>query len=247
MASAKQDRIASLVRRSLGPLAVLPLAAALSLAAAQPQAAGPESAVPAVAAALSEAERLVFQHEHLANSGGRRSLRYLYAQEAQGKRGVNDSAVLTLSTGVDGRCCDVHGDYLSGPLAVQLPDIQSARSNPVLLYFLEAEVRGLQRTTAGQAAHFRRRIRQALADSASVASTTVAWGGKAVPARIVQLAPFLDDPYSGRFLDQAGTRYAFVFADAVPGGVYQMRALVPGPAPGAAPLARRSLTLAEPQ
>jgi hypothetical protein len=247
MASAKQDRIASLVHRSLALLAAaFPLAAALSLSA-QPQAAGPEPTVPAAAAAPSEAERLVFQHEHLANIGGRRSLRYLYAQEAQGKPGVNDSAVLTLSTGVDGRCCDVHGDYLSGPLAVQLPDVRSARSNPVLLYFLEAEVRGLQRTTAGQAAHFRRRIRQALADSASVDSTTVAWGGKAVPAKIVQLAPFLDDPYKGRFVEHAGTRYAFVFSDAVPGGVYQMRALVPGPAPGAAPLARRSLTLAEPQ
>ncbi|MDB5944114.1 MAG: hypothetical protein JWQ13_3680, partial [Ramlibacter sp.] len=107
MANANQDRMARLVRWTLAPLA-----AALPLAAAQPQAASPGPAASAAATAPSEAERLVFLHEHLANSRGPRSLRYLYVEEAQGKPGVNDSAVLTLSAGVDGRCCDVHGDYL---------------------------------------------------------------------------------------------------------------------------------------
>ena len=128
------------------------LAAALPLALAQqPQ---PEAA----ASPPSEAERLVFQQDHLANARQPRSLRYEYVEEAQGKPRVTDQALITLSQGAAGACCDVHGEYLSGPLAVNLPDIPQARGNPVVLYFLEGEVRRLQRTTTGQAAHFRRRI-----------------------------------------------------------------------------------------
>jgi hypothetical protein len=41
------------------------------------------------------------------------------------------------------------------------------------------------------------------------------------------------------------TEYVFVLSDAVPGGVYEMSATLPGKAAGDAPLARRTLTLAE--
>jgi hypothetical protein len=128
---------------------------------------------------------------------------------------------------------------------VNLPDIPDAKANPVLLYFLEGEVRLLQRTTSGQAAHFRRRIRLALAEDATVSAGTVRWGGQDVPARTVRVAPFLADPFRARFQEQAATEYAIVLSDAVPGGVYQMRALLPGAGGGAAALARRTLTIEE--
>ncbi len=211
--------------------ALLLLAAILPLPALpQGQAAGAEPPAPAASAQPSEAERLVFTHDHLANSRRPGALRYGYVEEAEGKPRVTDRAVLTLSAPQGGTCCDVHGEYLSGPMAVNLPDIPQARGNPVLLYFLEGEVRRLQRTTTGQAAHFRRRIRQSLADTATVSDTTIPWGAQSVPARMVRVAPFVDDPFRGRFQDQAATEYVFVLSDAVPGGVYQMRATLPGKA-----------------
>jgi hypothetical protein len=219
------------------PLALAPTGAPAQAARPQAPAASPQEP--------SEAERLVFLHDHLANSRRPRSLRYTYAEEAAGKPRVTDRAVLTLRDAATGGCCDVHGEYLSGALAVNLPDIPQARGNPVLLYFLEGEVRRLQRTTSGQAAHFRRRIRQSLVDAATVSDTTASWRGQAVPARMVRVQPFLDDPFRARFADQATTEYVFVLSDAVPGGVYQARASVPAPAAGAAPLATRTLTLDE--
>jgi hypothetical protein len=212
------------------------LAAALPLAPALGQGTSP----------LSESERLVFVHEHLANVRRPGALHYVYVADADGKPRLNDRAVLTLSAGAGGRCCDVHGDYLSGPMAVRLPDIPDARSNPVLLYFLEGEVRLLQRTTAGQAAHFRRRIRQALADAGNVTATRIRWEGRDLDARTVRVAPFLDDPFRPRFQEQAATEYAFVLSDAVPGGVYEMSATLPARSAGGAPLARRTLTIAQP-
>ncbi|MEJ8838874.1 hypothetical protein [Ramlibacter sp. AN1133] len=215
-------------------LAAILLAVGALPAFAQPQAPSPPP---------SEAERLVFQQDHLANTRQPRTLRYAYVEEAEGKPRVTDRALITLSNGAAGRCCDVHGDYLSGAQAVNLPDIPEARGNPVVLYFLEGEVRRLQRTTTGQAAHFRRRIRQSFADAATVSETTITWAGKTAPARLVRIAPFLDDPFRARFQDQAATEYAIVLSDAVPGGVYQLRAMLPGDAAGAAPRASRTLTI----
>lgn len=216
------------------PALALLLAAALHCAGAGAQAAAP-----------SEAERLVFQHDHFSTSRTPRSLHYHYAEEASGQPPVSDRAVLTLGAAAAGGCCDVHGDYLSGPRAVNLPDIPDARSNPLLLYFLEGEVRRLQRTTGGQAAHFRRRIRLSLAEAATITDGTVPWGAQSVPARTVRIAPFLDDPQRNRFAQQAATEYAFVLSDAVPGGVYALAATLPAASAGAAPLARRTLTLEE--
>lgn len=187
----------------------------------------------------SEAEQLLFQRPHLANVREPRALRYRYREESAGQAAVDDGAELTLRRNAAGRCCDVHGEYLSGVMAVQLPDIPAATSNPVLLYFLEGEVRRLQRTTQGQAAHFRRRIRLSFADGAKVAETPIRWNGRTVPARTVRIAPYVEDPFRVRFPDQAATEYAFVLSDAVPGGIYQLGATLPGTA------TRRTLTLEE--
>lgn len=219
--------------------------ALLALAVAGTQAQTPPASAPAPSSQPSEAEQLVFMHEHLAAQRQPRVLRYAYVADAAGQPQVTDRAVLTLTNDAAGHCCQVHGDYLSGPMAVNLPDIPQARANPVLLYFLEGEVRLLQRSTSGQAAHFRRRIRQSLADNATVSDSTVPWGGRSVPARTVRITPFVDDPFRARFEDQATTEYSFVLADAVPGGVYAITATVPPKAGGAAPVARRSLTLEE--
>jgi hypothetical protein len=212
-------------------------AGAVLLAAALPLAAAQEP--PALAAAPSAAERLVFQQAHLAGIRGPRVLRYQYVEEADGQPRATDRAVLTLAPDGTGRCCDAQGDYLSGARAVKLPDIPAARSNPMLLYFLEGEVRRLQQTTKGQAAHFRRRIRLALADEATITEATIRWRAASVPARSVRIAPFAADPFRNRFADQAATEYVFVFSDAVPGGVYQLGAALPGTA------TRRTLTLEE--
>jgi hypothetical protein len=232
-----------------GPrLAAALLAAALPVVAAQDRnpGAAPAASSPPAAAAPSEAERLVFLQDHLANTRRPRALRYVYVEDGEGRARVTDRAVLTLAAGAAGRCCDVHGEYLSGPLAVSLPDVSDAKANPVLLYFLEGEVRRLQRTTQGQTAHFRRRIRLALAEGASITDGTIRWGTQAVPARTVRVRPFLDDPFRARFEDQAATEYAFVLSDAVPGGVYQLRATLPAAAAGASPRASRTLTIEEP-
>jgi hypothetical protein len=183
----------------------------------------------ASAAGFSEAEHLLFQQPHLDNVRPPRSLLYRYASD--GPEGhVDDLVRLVLTAGSAGACCSVRAEYLTASRALHLPDITDARSNPVLLYFLEQQVRGLQRRTGGQAAHFRRMTRLSLA-AASITGGTVRWDGADVPSRTVRVAPYLQDRYRDRFEAESRTEYDFVLADAVPGRVYRLRAVVPGTPP----------------
>ena len=224
--------------------------AACAMALAWAPAPAPAQAAPGAASAgeaISEAERLVFMHPHLATLRAPRTLTYAYTVEAAGASSAPDRATLAVRPRADGGCCAVHADYLSGELAVHLPDLDDARANPIFLYFLESEVRRLQRTTNGQAAHFRRQIRMALATSARVSDAAVRWNGRDVPGHAVRVAPFLDDPYRPRFEREATTEYVFLLSDDVPGGVAALSAAVPDPSAPDVPLERRRLVLEDPQ
>jgi hypothetical protein len=226
-------------------LAQAPAAApATAPAASAPPASGASEPVSELGAP-SEAERLLFMQNALAKIREPRTIAYDYASEAENAAPVHEHATLTLKPGPDGRCCSSHVDYLSGPMAVALPDLDDPQGNPVLMYFLEGEVRLLEHKTKGQSAHFRRRIRGALADDATLSDTTVRWNGRDVPARVVHIAPFQTDPYKARFEREAKTEYSFVVSDAVPGGLVRMTATIPGAAN--VPLERRTLSIADPQ
>lgn len=204
------------------------------------QASAPEGAAPP-----SQAEQWLFMRPQLASLHVPRTIAYDYAARSGDAPPATDRAALVLAPAADGHCCGAHVDYLSGPLAIALPDLDDPQGNPILMYFLESEVRRLERDTHGQAAHFRRRIRQALADTATTADTTVRWNGKDVPAHVVRVTPFVDDPYRQRFEREAATAYEFVLSDAVPGGIWRLGATIPAAKAGDAPLAARTLTLAD--
>jgi len=222
--------------------AAMLLLLALAAPRAFAQASAPEGAAPP-----SEAERLLFMRPQLASLHEPRTIAYDYAARSGDAPPATDHAALVLAPAADGRCCGAHVDYLSGPLTITLPDLGDPQGNPILLYFLESEVRQLERDTHGQAAHFRRRIRQSLADEAKTADTTVRWNGQDVPAHVVRVTPFANDPYRQRFEREAATAYAFVLSDAVPGGIVRLGAAIPAAKAGDPPLATRSLTLADMQ
>jgi hypothetical protein len=214
--------------------------ARLALAALCGAAAANATAQTAEVPEASPAERLVFMTPHLANVAPPRTLDYSFVQEGGTEPRLADRMTLQLKAGAGGACCVVNGSFLSGPRTMRLPEITDARSNPAVLYYLENEVRELQRLTKGQAAHFRQRIRLALVNRATVTPTTVTWGGKEMAAQAVRIAPFADDPYRSRFERLAPKEYTFVLADGVPGGLYQILGALPGTQE------RDTLTLEEP-
>ena len=211
------------MKRTLAPLvAALMLNAAPALTRAQD--ASPEP---------SAAERLLFMKPHLEGMKAPSTLRYQFVRSDTAEGGsFKDKVEVQLARGKTTPCCKVNGSFLSGERAMRTPEVDDASANPVLMYFLEYEVRQLQRSTKGGTAHFRQRIRLALVGQAEVSATRIAWGGREVDATTVQISPFLDDPYRARFEREARKIYSFVMSDAVPGGIYQIRSRLPDAAAG---------------
>ena len=205
--------------------------AAFCLMALAGTAAGQQAAEAPSSPPISPAEQALFQDAHLKDLRPPVQLRYEFERRSSVAGDpvapFRDQVSLQFGARPDGSCCTTQGQFLSGPRAMALPDIDAATANPVTLFFLEREVRELQRATGGQAAHFRRRIRLALADAAQVSATTVRHDGRDLPAILIRITPYADDPVRGRFAAYAATQYQFILCSQVPGGVFSIRTTVP--------------------
>ena len=108
--------------------------------------------------------------------------------------------------------------------------------NPMFMVFMEETVASMAKITGGSNFYIRNRMREALGAQDSIEPTTVAYGGRDVPARTLTFQPFLNDKNAAKmgqaFVDLTIT---FVMSDEVPGEFLSMRA-VTGPVDGGAPL-----------
>lgn len=197
------------------------------------------SALETESAPISRAEQLVFLDPHLANIKPPQTLRYRVVDEDGAKGRSTETASIALKAGPDGRCCLAQGKFPSSAGDLTLPEVADANANPIVLYFLEHEVRMLQGRHKGKSAYFQKRIRMALADAANVSETTVRWQGKDVPAQRVTIQPFRDDPNHARFERDVPTEYRFLVSSSVPGGIAAISASLAD----AKPSVRRSLVL----
>lgn len=174
---------------------------------------------------ISEAERKIFLDDHLDGVGASRELRYRYRQTGSLDKAYDGPVVLTISPKKGDRRA-VAVAYLDGEHKVALPALDDARANPVILYFLEQDVRDMHRRLGGSENYFRRRIRLAFAEGAEVRPASVMLGGKAVEATEVVIRPFVDDPMKAKLGAFENKSYAFALSDRVPGQVLRLRSLV---------------------
>jgi hypothetical protein len=185
---------------------------------------------------FSEAERALFITNQLAGLKPPTTLRYGYRKSGSLEEGFEDSVAIALRPQADGSCCATTAKFLTGARELSLPDVESAQGNPVILYFLERDIREMQRLTKGQHNYFRKRIRMAVYQGATMRELNLPFRGRDVAAREITIAPYLDDPLRVRFEKLANKQYVFTLSDAVPGGVYAIRTRIAGASADAAPL-----------
>lgn len=174
---------------------------------------------------ISVAEQKVFLDDHLRSVGKSGVLRYLFKQAGTLEKNFDDTVVLTIKpSGRDARTVEVA--YLTGERKVVLPAIEDAKANPVILFFLEQDVREMHRRLGGSESYFRRRIRLAFAEGAEVRSAPVVVDGKQIAATEVAIRPFVDDPMKAKLGPFERKTYLFTLSDQVPGGVVRLRSLV---------------------
>ncbi|HET7795024.1 MAG TPA: hypothetical protein VFL64_16695, partial [Rhizobacter sp.] len=174
----------------------------------------------------SPAEQAIFMADHLGNTRPPSTLRYSFRKAGSLETGFDDSVAVMLSKQADGRCCAATAAFLSGAHQLSLPAIDKAQANPVILYFLEHDIREMHRLTKGPENYFRKRIRMAVYQGATVAPASFRYQGRTVAGQEIVFRPYLDDPNRYRYEALAGKEYRFWLSNAVPGGVLGIRTRV---------------------
>lgn len=196
---------------------------------------------------FSAAEQALFVANHLGKLRAPATLQYRFERSGSLEPGFDDTVAVSLAAQPNGKCCAAATEFLSGPRRLSLPEIESAQGNPAILYFLEHDIREMQRLTKGKSNYFRKRIRMAVAEGATIAELTLPWRGANVKARQITISPYLDDPLRARFEQLATKRYIFTLSDAVPGGVLSIRTQVDGVGGATArPLLAEEMSLVQP-
>jgi len=204
---------------------------------------------------ITPAEQMVFLDEHLGNVKASTTLSYLFVKQGSMEKGFTDAVEESVS--VDARGKTVRARFLSGLNSKDYAPIEAATSNPVILHFLERDLNEMQRLTTGQPNYFRKRIRLALAEGPEIKPVKFNWNGKMVDAKAVSVEPYMTDPMvhdpsRSAYKRYRGKRYTFIFSDAVPGKVVEMRFTIPdlalaGEAAFEKPLLEEVLTLQGPK
>jgi hypothetical protein len=192
---------------------------------------------------ISAAEKLLFQTDHFKNVASAATLRYEFRKSGSAESGFDDSVEIQVRTAHGAKRASVV--FFTNTRNVDFPEVVRPEGNPVLLYFLERDIREMERLTGGKSGYFRRAIRLALARSARVARTGVSFGGRERTANEITVVPYADDPLKDRIGKYASKTYVFTLSGEVPGGVYSVRTFVPSPegSSNGAPLLEERLTL----
>jgi hypothetical protein len=186
---------------------------------------------------FSVAETRLFVDDHLRGLPQSATLEYTYTRRGSLEGPIDDTARVMIGPRAAAGGPAVKVDYLSDSRKLELPEIDTAKANPVILYFLEREVREMHRLTGGSISYFRKRIRMALADGGRVEAITATVGPRRIAATAIHIAPYRDDPARSRYERFAEKTYIFTLSDAVPGKVLELRSELRSP-PDAAGTAR---------
>jgi hypothetical protein len=193
---------------------------------------------PGVAAAndFSAAEQALFIDNHLSKLRPPLTLHYVWRKTGTLEEAFDDKVDVMLKAQPDGTCCSASTRFLTGARALRRPDVEGAQGNPAILYFLERDIGEMQRLTQGKANYFRKRIRMAVYQGATIRDLTRHYRGRPVAVREIGISPYRDDPNRSRYEKLANKQYLFMLSDSVPGGLYGIRTRVDGESADAPPL-----------
>ena len=189
---------------------------------------------------FSVAETRLFVDDHLRGVPESRTLEYVYAKRGSLEGSIDDTARVTVGPRSGGSGRSVSVEYLTGTRRLELSEIDAANGNPVILYFLEHDIREMHRLTGGSVNYYRKRIRMALADGGRVEAGTFGIGPRRVTTVEIHISPYVDDPARSRYAKFAEKTYVFTLSDDVPGKVVELRSQLLGP-PGAPGTAREAV------
>lgn len=199
----------------------------------------------AAAFAAPTAAELFFERPYLAQVQPGTTLTYAYkhvTSEAKLGDGFEETLDMKVEAPADDpakRIADViiHRGTQEG----EAGPFPTMNGNPIALILLERDVKEIAQLTKGSPFYLRNRVREHLS-TGTVTPARFSFDGREVEGWKLTMLPFAEDPNKDKLLELVGRRYEFLFADAVPGGLYSIDVVTPK-ADGSANMIETSLTL----
>ncbi len=194
---------------------------------------------------LTPAQQALFDTPHLANVTHPETLDYAFTQFGPG--GFTDRVSMTVAEVHADGSKDLRFDFLTGDHHVAYPGIARFTGNPLLMLYLEYDVRQMRDQTGMAAAYFRERLRQSFLDGATLTEGTATLDGRVVPTRTIVIRPYAADPHFGGVKVIRDKTYTFVVSPDIPGGIASMRADAPADTSIGAPALGNMIAFSEVQ
>ena len=208
---------------------------------------GESATVDADSFEFSQAENQVWMADHLSNIDRPARLYYEFKKSGSYESGFSDSVFLDIVKINDDGTRDTDMEFFTGERTQPFGpnNVLSVRGNPVIGLYMRGDVFDMNRLTEGSWRYFQRRIKLALAESASIEPVEIRFGNQTLRGRKIVITPYANDPRRGQFAQFASKRYEFTFSDEIPGRLYEIHTIIPGAGDSAAPLIEERLTLKE--
>jgi hypothetical protein len=148
---------------------------------------------------------------------------------------VDGSAILLVAENAAGER-ELEVTLTNDGRARPVPSFPGVATHPLLLILLESTVRNMAELTGGSPFYIRNRMREALwVAAAAPEPTELALAGATLPAELVVVRPFANDPNRSEMGAFADLQLRFVLSEDVPGGIARLEAET-GPGPDGRPV-----------
>ncbi len=224
-------------RRSCG-FVIAALTGAIAAGGLSPIAVATEQAAVAAtedagATSFSEAETLLWMTNQLRSVTAPTVLTYSFVKDGSYEGGFQDRVVFTVEKIHEDGMKAASLDFFTGQRHFPVPAAESTNVNPVLKVFFQGDVYEMNRLTDPNGAarerwrYFQRRIKLALAETATVEPVKVQFDGVEYDAKRITFEPYKKDPKRDAFEKFADKRYSVTVSDALPGYLYEIVTEVP--------------------
>jgi hypothetical protein len=199
-------------------------------------------------AIFSEAETRLWLTDQLGSVSHAMELTYRFEKSGSLEAGFSDRVrfVIEKVNGDGTKAASL--EFFTGERNFPVPSVDSTTVNPVIKVYLQGDVYEMNRLTDSDGGarerwrYFQRRIKFALAESATVEPKTFSFDGREWHGFEIRFQPYVNDPKRALFERLSGKSYSFIVCDELPGYLYRIETEVPGE-DGARPLLHEVLEL----
>ncbi len=178
---------------------------------------------------LTEAEKLVFEEQHLKEVNGHQSLIYSFERTSVFGDAFKDEIKLDVRDEAEAGYKSISFEFFSKDRRRPYPSFSNVATNPLLVLYFNKDAWDLARRikAKGTVNYLRNRIMDAIGDVKKIDEITVQYNGKDIKAKRITFSPYAKDKNRHNFVHYADIEYQMVLSSEIPGMLYEIISRVP--------------------